>query len=157
MSLSDSSRSGRLAAMSAEWDTRVGAYGLIINESKILLAHWNEAGSTGWTLPGGGLELGEDAPTAAVREIEEETGYTALLDDLLGVDSLHIPGSSRHNGSGRPMHALRIVYRAHTTGGVLRHEADGSTDRAAWVDLADLPTLNRVELVDIALTMANRE
>lgn len=141
--------------MSAAWDTRIGAYGLIIKDDKILLAHWNESGSSGWTLPGGGLELGEDAPTAAVREIYEETGYTAELDHLLGVDSLHIPVSDRLNGSKRPMHALRIIYRARAIDGALRHEANGSTDRAAWLDLADLPTLDRVGLVDVALSMEN--
>ena len=31
---------------------------------------------------------------------------------------------------------------------------DGSTDTAAWFDLADVPALDRVELVDIALRMA---
>ena len=39
-------------------------------------------------------------------------------------------------------------------GGELRDEVDGSTDAAAWFDLADLPALDRVELVDIALRMA---
>ncbi|MHA7141300.1 MULTISPECIES: NUDIX hydrolase [unclassified Arthrobacter] len=141
--------------MSAAWDTRIGAYGLIIDNGKILLAHWNESGAAGWTLPGGGLELGEDAPAAAVREIYEETGYTAELDHLLGVDSLHIAASDRLNGSDRPMHALRIVYRARTIDGSLRHEANGSTDRAAWVNLSDLPTLDRVGLVDVALCMEN--
>ncbi|GAA1109062.1 NUDIX hydrolase [Arthrobacter flavus] len=141
--------------MSAAWDTRIGAYGLIIDNGKILLAHWNESGAAGWTLPGGGLELGEDAATAAVREIYEETGYTAELDQLLGVDSLHIAASGRLNGSDRPMHALRIVYRARTIDGSLRHEANGSTDRAAWVHLSDLPTLDRVGLVDVALRMEN--
>ena len=142
--------------MTAAWDTRVGAYGLIINDGKILLAHWNESGATGWTLPGGGLELGEDAPAAAVREIFEETGYTAALDGLLGIDSLHIPASDRMSDSTRPLHALRVVYRAHTVEGFLRHEANGSTDRAAWVDLAELPELDRVGLVDIALVMGNQ-
>ena len=139
--------------MSAEWDTRVGAYGLIIEDGKILLAHWNEFGSSGWTLPGGGLELGEDAATAAVREIREETGYTAVLDGILGVDSLHIPASERQGEPGRPLHALRVVYRARTVDGFLRHETGGSTDQAAWIDLSELPNLHRVGLVDIAMAM----
>lgn len=140
--------------MAQEWDTRVGAYAVVVRDEMILLAHWNELGRQGWTLPGGGLELGEDAPTAAVREVLEETGYVVELDELLGVDSLHIRPEDRLNGSGRPMHALRIVYRAHPVAGELVHELDGSTDEAAWVPLADVPELARVELVDTAIRLS---
>jgi ADP-ribose pyrophosphatase YjhB (NUDIX family) len=140
--------------MAQEWDTRVGAYAVVVREETILLAHWNERGKQGWTLPGGGLELGEDAPAAAVREVLEETGYIVELDELLGVDSLHIRPEDRLNGSGRPMHALRVIYRAHTVSGQLVHELDGSTDEAAWVPLADVPYLTRVDLVDKALRLA---
>ena len=140
--------------MAQEWDTRVGAYAVVVRDGMILLAHWNEHGKAGWTLPGGGLELGEDAPTAAVREVLEETGYVVELDELLGVDSLHIRPEDRLNGSGRPMHALRIVYRAHPVSGELVHELEGSTDEAAWVPLADVPDLNRVDLVDKAIRLS---
>lgn len=140
--------------MAQEWDTRVGAYAVVLQEDRILLAHWNEHGRSGWTLPGGGLELGEDAPTAAVREVFEETGYVVELDELLGVDSLHVRPEDRLSGSNRPMHALRIVYRAHAVSGELAHELGGSTDEAAWVPLADVPNLQRVDLVDKAIRLS---
>lgn len=140
--------------MAQEWDTRVGAYAVVVREGMILLAHWNEHGKSGWTLPGGGLEFGEDAPTAVVREVLEETGYVVELDELLGVDSLHIRPEDRLNGSGRPMHALRIVYRAHAVSGQLVHELDGSTDEAAWIPLGEVPRLGRVDLVDKALRLS---
>lgn len=139
-------------------DIRVGAYGIIIDSGKILLAHWNEHGRSGWTLPGGGIEPGEDPAAAAVREILEETGYTAEIDDLLGVDSEVIPASERIRSSEGPLHAIRIVYRARVTGGELTHEVGGSSDEARWVDLAMVPELKRVGLVDVGLGMhARRE
>jgi 8-oxo-dGTP diphosphatase len=133
-----------------EFDTRVGAYGVIVQDNAVLLARWTEAGTPRWTLPGGGLEFGEDAPAGAVREILEETGYTAALDRLLGVDSKHIPAGRRLRGT-RPLHALRVIYAASITGGELTHELGGSTDQARWVPLDDVPALERVDLVDVGL------
>lgn len=135
-------------------DIRVAAYGVIIQDGDILLAHWNDSGRSGWTLPGGGINPGEDPADAAVREICEETGYTAELDELLGVHSYVVPAEQRLNPDAVvPLHALRIIYTAHVTGGVLTNERDGSTDRAAWHPLDSLEHLDTVGLVDVALGM----
>ena len=135
-------------------DIRVAAYGVIIDGDQILLAHWREAGHSGWTLPGGGIDPGEHPADAAVREIFEETGYTAELDGLLGIDSFVAQPENRISPNAtRPLHGLRIVYRAHVTGGELTYEVGGSTDLAAWHPLTAVPSLKRVALVDIALAM----
>lgn len=135
-------------------DIRVAAYGIVVDDDRILLAHWNEYGRTGWTLPGGGIDPGEDPADAAVREIEEETGYVGALDELLGIDSYILPTERRASDANGPLHALRIVYRAHITGGELRNETDGSTDEAAWFPIADVPALHRVHLVEVGMRMA---
>ena len=135
------------------FDTRIGAYGVIVQENAVLLARWTGSGTPRWTLPGGGLEAGEDAPTAALREITEETGYTVELGRLLGVDSKFIPADRRLHGGNVPLHALRIVYAATVTSGDLTHELQGSTDQAKWVPLAEVPALDRVDLVDVGLKL----
>ena len=132
-------------------DIRVAAYGVIIRDGRILLAHWSENGHGGWTLPGGGIDGGEDPADAAVREIFEETGYTAKLDRLIGIDSIVIPAEQRFSGATTPLQGLRIVYTAHILHGQLTHELDGSTDRAEWFALDDIVDLDRVSLVDVAL------
>lgn len=137
-------------------DIRVAAYGVIVDQDRrILLAHWNEHGRSGWTLPGGGLEEGEDPAAAAVREIFEETGFHARLDGLLGVNSHVIPGEHRDTAPGRPLHTIRIVYRAHIAGGDLSNESNGSTDEAAWFDVKAVANIEHVGIVDAALRMAN--
>src|SRR6188474_3570372 len=137
-------------------DIRVAAYAVITDDAgRILLAHWNEGGRSGWTLPGGGLDPGEDPERAAHREVREETGYEVVLDGLIGVDSRVIPLTQRLTpGASGPLHALRIVYRATVTGGHLRNETDGSTDRAEWFPLESVRALHRVKLVDVGLRFA---
>jgi ADP-ribose pyrophosphatase YjhB (NUDIX family) len=136
-------------------DLRVAAYAVIVDEDdRILLAHWNEGRRAAWTMPGGGLEPGEDPERAARREVREETGYRVSIGPLLGIHSRVIPAGRRLTEAAVPLHTLRIVYRARVTGGRLRNERNGSTDRADWFPLADVPTLQRVKLVDIALEMA---
>lgn len=132
---------------------RLAAYGLIIDGDRVLLAHWRQHGRSAWTLPGGGVEPGEDPIEGAVREIWEETGYHAGIDVLLGIDSHVIKAADRLSGVREPMQAVRVVYEASVIGGELRFERDGSTDEARWFDLDEVPELQRVSLVDTALRM----
>lgn len=135
--------------------TRVGAYAVVLRDDRVLLAQLTAREGRRWTLPGGGLDRGETPEDAARREVHEETGYAVTVDDLLGVDSLVVPADRRPDGEHDDLHAVRVVYRAHVVGGDLRHEADGSTERAAWVPLRDVPDLDRVELVDRGLAMTS--
>jgi len=50
-----------------------GAHALIVNrEGKVLLARHSYKG--GWSLPGGGVDRGEPAEAAMLREMKEELG-----------------------------------------------------------------------------------
>jgi 8-oxo-dGTP diphosphatase len=131
---------------------RVGAYAVVERDGAVLLARWVGSDPPRWTLPGGGLDHGEDPRLGAIREVEEETGYRVELRQLLTVESFR---QMVERPDGPVDHqAICIIYAAEVVGGELRHEVGGSTDVAAWLPLADIPGLTRGGLVDIALDVA---
>ncbi|MFB7270422.1 NUDIX hydrolase [Streptomyces sp. NPDC056244] len=134
-------------------ELRVAAYAVCVRHEQILLARWvARDGTKRWTLPGGGMDHGEDPIDTAVREVEEETGYDAEMTALLGVDSIR-RRYPRKLGTFADFQGLRIIYEARITGGSLRPETGGSTDMAAWHPLAAVEDLDRVELIDTGLRL----
>ena len=90
---------------------RVAAYAVIIRDDRILLSRLAERLTSKelWTLPGGGLEHGEDPRDAVVREVHEETGLDVEIDETAHVYSSHQSNTWRQ-GRRADAHALRIVY-----------------------------------------------
>jgi ADP-ribose pyrophosphatase YjhB (NUDIX family) len=122
---------------------RVGAYVAAVSGDRLLLCRMSERTKTPgrWTLPGGGLNHGEDPEVAALRELAEETGLRGVIDDIVGVHT----NIYTVDGSGS-IHGIRLIYRA-SVDGALRDERGGSTDRAQWFRRDDL---GAIELSDHA-------
>jgi 8-oxo-dGTP diphosphatase len=133
---------------------RLAAYGVCLRQDQILLARYVSPDGTQrhWTLPGGKVEHGEDPSDAVVREVDEETGYRVTVEQLLGLDSRahHVRWGSPE---GSELHKVGILYRVKITGGELRNEVDGSTDLAAWIPVARVPSLERAVIIDTALEL----
>ncbi len=121
---------------------RLAAYAVIVRGEEILLSRLSERVTTKelWSLPGGGVDHGEDPRDAVVREVYEETGLHAEVAEPAQVFSLHVEDSWRR-GRRVDAHSVRIVYEGwvpadapepHVT------EVDGSTAEAAWKPVADV-------------------
>ena len=96
----------------------VAACALVTNDSgEILLV---ETERRGWELPGGQVEVGETLTQALVREIEEESGVVAAIDDLRLINS----------NLSRPI--LIFGFRAHALSGHLRPQPSETRD-VRWV------------------------
>lgn len=121
-----------------DFDTRVGAYGVVLQHNRLLLSLWDGPQHPVWTLPGGGMEPGESPELTCRREIEEETGYVTEVGELLGVTSRTIPTEARLHGQPRPMLAVQVMYRATVLSGELRAEENGSSIDACWMDLEEV-------------------
>jgi ADP-ribose pyrophosphatase YjhB (NUDIX family) len=112
---------------------RIAAYGLARDpDGRILLvreaAHGDDKPCE-WSLPGGGVEHGEQPLNAVVREYREETGLDISVVTLRDVvaDLLLRPAG------GIVMHTDRVIYDVRVVGGTLRSEPDGTSDLAEWV------------------------
>jgi ADP-ribose pyrophosphatase YjhB (NUDIX family) len=131
---------------------RVAAYGLCLQDERVLLARYLSPDSAvrHWTLPGGEIEHGEDPYDAVVREVAEETGYQVQVDELLGLNS-----RTRQVkwAPGAVFQAVGIFYRVRITGGQLRNEVGGSTDLAAWMPVGGVPQLERAVILDVGLQL----
>src|SRR3954452_17829182 len=104
-----------------------------------------------WTLPGGGLEHGEDPRDAVVREVHEETGLDVHIGETAHLYSFHQRNTWRQ-GRRADAHALRIVYDGWVAVDSPEPrvvEVDGSTMDAAWQPLGlvldgTIPTVSLV-------------
>lgn len=126
------------------------------DRERLLLTRIDQQGNpdTGaWTMPGGGMEWGEQPHDTAHREMAEETGLTIRLGPLLAALSRwYTPQEAMF---GEPGQVLALLYAAEQVGGELRTEfdPDDSTDAAAWFTLDEVRSLRRVELVDAVVDL----
>jgi 8-oxo-dGTP diphosphatase len=103
---------------------------IIVDGGRVLMIRRRQReGKLSWAFPGGGIEAGETAEGAAVREVAEETG--------LDVKAIRMLGDRVHPDTGRHMSYVACE----RVGGEARVEDDDELAEVAWVRHADIPGL----------------
>jgi 8-oxo-dGTP pyrophosphatase MutT (NUDIX family) len=136
---------------------RIAAYALITRGDEVLLTRMSARTRIEgrWTLPGGGIDHGEDPREALVREVHEETGLYVVPGKVLDVHSTHFVGP-RSDGLVENYHGVHIIFDATIkpeSEGVEPHvlEVDSSTEEAGWVRIEEAHDLDLLSAARHAL------
>ena len=118
---------------------RLAAYTIALSSRGILATQFSSKTAVPglWGLPGGGIDAGEAAAQAVIREVDEETGQRLEIAHLLDLQTDHWIGRSP-NGLIEDFHAVRIIFAGRcpepTTPVV--NDIGGTTSAAAWIPIS---------------------
>jgi 8-oxo-dGTP diphosphatase len=136
---------------------RIAAYALLTRGDDVLLTRMSARTRIEgrWTLPGGGIDHGEDPREALVREVHEETGLYVEPGRVLDVHSSHFVGP-RSDGLVEDYHGVHIIFEATIrpeSEGVEPHvlEEDSSTEESRWMPVQDAVQLDLLSAARHAL------
>lgn len=111
----------------------VVVHAIVEHEGKILLVKRADGMLEGgkWALPGGFMDINENAEQAALRELFEETGWEGEVVGLLCINTR--PGRPHED---RQNVALDMMIRATKKTG----EPDHETAQTEWIEIDSLPS-----------------
>ena len=131
-----------------ELELRVGAYAVIIENGKLLLARqWD-----GYSLIGGGVEKGETVEEALIREVKEESG----LEMEPGEVFYHATTFFKRNSEAKARQSVQL-YLKHKkiTGEINQNEHITESEKTytvgipEWVDIGHIDKINFRHSVDL--------
>ncbi len=117
----------------------IGVGAIVLQQDEVLLIRRGAAPQKGlWSLPGGGLELGESLDQAVQREVLEETGLEVRVLEFAGV----FERITKDDTEAVQYHYVLLDYLCEMVGGAL----------AAGDDAAEAEWVSRDTLCDRSLT-----
>ncbi len=131
---------------------QVGAYGILIDNNKILLIKKKSGPYDGLLdLPGGTIENGEKPIEALKREFREEVGINVIKCELLDADSVSF--NWNYNGEVINVHHIGIFYKIEKYDGEIKKDniVDEVNDDSLGADFYDLNSLKENEVSKITL------
>ena len=121
------------AANSSAQMPRIRVAAVIVKDEALLLVRHVKGERTYWLLPGGGVEHGESAGDALVREMKEETNLDVVVRDLVMANDSIPPDAHRH--------VVNLYFTADVVGGDLAMGDEANLAELRYVPfeaLADL-------------------
>lgn len=120
---------------------RPGASALIFDEAreKVLLTRREDNGR--WCLPGGGMDPGESAGEACVREVLEETGLVVRVTKLVGIYTT--PDVLIEYPDGNKIQPVAFSFEVEVTGGELG--LSDETTEFGWYTVAEMEAMDTME------------
>lgn len=117
---------------------RPSIYGIVIRNNRVLLAGFKD----GWTIPGGGVDIGESFADAFQREVRDETGVTANIGTLVHGEDGFFLDANAHAG----YHQVRMYFTgSYMAGDVsldhLSEAKKGDHSLARWVPMSEIQSL----------------
>ncbi len=114
----------------------VGVGAIILDSDNVLIVRRGKPPKMGaWSIPGGGVDLGEDLKEACLREVKEETG----LEVEVLTEGKVLNRVTRDEWGRVQFHYVLIDFVCRPTGGVLQAASDIS--EARWVPLSEISGL----------------
>lgn len=114
----------------------IGVGAVVFKDSKVLLIRRGKPPKEKeWSLPGGAQELGESAPEAAIREVQEETGLEVKVTGFVDV----VDFIEHDDKGGIAFHYTLLDFAAEYVSGTLRAGSDA--EDAQFFRLQDIDLL----------------
>jgi ADP-ribose pyrophosphatase YjhB (NUDIX family) len=120
---------------------KVDVRGAMFRDNKILLVR-ETLDSGRWTLPGGWADVNQSASECVVREIQEESGFEAVVRKLAAV---YDRAKHRHEPP-LPFHCYKMFFICEIVGGVASTSIE--TDGVEFFGESELPELSTGRVLD---------
>jgi len=111
-----------------------GVGAVVIGSQGVLLVRRDkEPGKGLWSIPGGGVEVGETQTDAVIREVREETGIDCEVVEIISTADVIM-----HDSDARvEFHYLLNHYLTRAVGGTIQKESPEA--EVSWFNLDELP------------------